>query len=111
VNRYPDANPHDTHDFPYGTPAEMLDAILTDVADDMVDDLQLLSFDDDEVGARLDSFVFEEETAERQHQIIQAVMAEAEMRLADDPVAECQGHPAGPYDPMGETVYCDGTCR
>lgn len=25
--------------------------------------------------------------------------------------AECEGHPAGPYDPMGETVYCDGTCR
>jgi hypothetical protein len=26
-------------------------------------------------------------------------------------VAECQGHPAGPYDPMGQTVYCDGACR
>lgn len=24
---------------------------------------------------------------------------------------ECQGHPAGPFDPMGQTVYCDGTCR
>lgn len=23
---------------------------------------------------------------------------------------ECQGHPAGPFDPMGETVYCDGSC-
>jgi hypothetical protein len=23
----------------------------------------------------------------------------------------CQGHPAGPFDPMGVTVYCDGTCR
>jgi hypothetical protein len=23
----------------------------------------------------------------------------------------CEGHPAGPYDPMGETVYCDGSCR
>lgn len=23
----------------------------------------------------------------------------------------CQGHPAGPYDPLGQTVYCDGTCR
>ena len=22
----------------------------------------------------------------------------------------CEGHPAGPFDPMGETVYCDGTC-
>lgn len=25
--------------------------------------------------------------------------------------AECQGHPAGPNDPMGQTVYCDGSCR
>lgn len=24
---------------------------------------------------------------------------------------ECEGHPAGPSDPMGETVYCDGSCR
>jgi hypothetical protein len=24
--------------------------------------------------------------------------------------AECKGHPAGPFDPMGETVYCDGRC-
>lgn len=23
---------------------------------------------------------------------------------------ECPGHPAGPFDPMGETVYCDGSC-
>lgn len=22
----------------------------------------------------------------------------------------CQGHPAGPCDPMGETIYCDGSC-
>jgi hypothetical protein len=22
----------------------------------------------------------------------------------------CDGHPAGPYDPMGHTVFCDGTC-
>lgn len=27
-----------------------------------------------------------------------------------EPVA-CEGHPAGPSDPMGETVYCDGACR
>lgn len=26
-------------------------------------------------------------------------------------LAECNGHPAGPYDPMGKTVYCDGTCN
>lgn len=24
---------------------------------------------------------------------------------------ECKGHPAGPFDPMGVTVYCDGSCR
>lgn len=24
---------------------------------------------------------------------------------------ECEGHPAGPYDPMGETFYCDGSCE
>jgi hypothetical protein len=23
----------------------------------------------------------------------------------------CEGHPAGPFDPMGQTVYCDGSCR
>lgn len=25
--------------------------------------------------------------------------------------AECQGHPAGPFDPMGQEVFCDGSCR
>ena len=24
---------------------------------------------------------------------------------------KCEGHPAGPYDLMGQTVYCDGTCQ
>jgi hypothetical protein len=24
---------------------------------------------------------------------------------------ECEGHPAGEFDPMGVTVYCDGSCR
>jgi hypothetical protein len=24
---------------------------------------------------------------------------------------ECDGHPAGPFDAMGVTVYCDGSCR
>lgn len=24
--------------------------------------------------------------------------------------AECEGHPADEFHPMGETVYCDGTC-
>jgi hypothetical protein len=22
----------------------------------------------------------------------------------------CDGHAAGPFDPMGETVFCDGSC-
>lgn len=33
-----------------------------------------------------------------------ALHAESEQR-------ECRGHPAGTSDPMGETVYCDGSCR
>lgn len=28
-----------------------------------------------------------------------------------DEQRECRGHPAGPYDPPGQTVYCDGSCR
>lgn len=32
-------------------------------------------------------------------------------RLASVRIEECEGHPAGPFDPMGETVYCDGSCR
>ena len=24
---------------------------------------------------------------------------------------ECPGHPAGEFDPMGQTVYCDGSCQ
>lgn len=30
---------------------------------------------------------------------------------ASEDARTCQGHPAGPHDPMGQTVYCDGTCR
>ena len=26
------------------------------------------------------------------------------------PVRECHGHPAGTNGPMGQTVYCDGSC-
>ena len=29
----------------------------------------------------------------------------------DEEASGCQGHPAGPFDPMGVTVYCDGTCQ
>ena len=24
---------------------------------------------------------------------------------------QCPGHPSGPNDPLGEAVYCDGTCQ
>jgi hypothetical protein len=30
---------------------------------------------------------------------------------SDEGDGGCQGHPAGPFDPMGVTVYCDGTCQ
>lgn len=26
-------------------------------------------------------------------------------------VDECLGHPIGPFDRLGETIYCDGSCR
>lgn len=35
----------------------------------------------------------------------------AELLDADDEEEGCEGHPAGPYDPMGQDVYCDGSCR
>jgi hypothetical protein len=35
----------------------------------------------------------------------------AESDEGDEDDASCQGHPAGPFDPMGVTVYCDGTCQ
>jgi hypothetical protein len=25
--------------------------------------------------------------------------------------SECPGHPAGPFDSMGETTFCDGSCQ
>lgn len=27
------------------------------------------------------------------------------------PVRECEGHPADEFSPMGETTYCNGSCR
>jgi hypothetical protein len=41
--------------------------------------------------------------------------ADREQEITDEEVArltpaECEGHPAGPHDPMGQTVYCDGSC-
>jgi hypothetical protein len=35
----------------------------------------------------------------------------ANAAASDEAASECEGHPAGPSDPMGETVYCDGTCQ
>ena len=29
----------------------------------------------------------------------------------DEDDSGCQGHPAGPLDPMGVTVYCNGICQ
>jgi hypothetical protein len=26
-------------------------------------------------------------------------------------IPKCEGHPAGEFDPMGQTVYCDGSCK
>jgi hypothetical protein len=40
----------------------------------------------------------------------EAAQAMANARSLDDD-AQCPGHPAGPFDPMGQTVYCDGTCQ
>lgn len=35
-----------------------------------------------------------------------------ELVMADNgPMNKCEGHPAGEFDPMGKTVYCDGSCR
>lgn len=31
--------------------------------------------------------------------------------VEEDEEKECLGHPAGPCDPMSQTVYCDGSCR
>jgi len=39
---------------------------------------------------------------------VQAIQAAEAMTVDED---GCEGHPAGPYDPMGVTVYCDGSCR
>lgn len=36
---------------------------------------------------------------------------ECETRELREYPLECEGHPAGPFAPMGETVYCDGSCR
>jgi len=69
---------------PTRTPAEMLDAIVLDDPDgglSLREDLEVLAFDDEEVAARLDSFVFEGQTALVRKETIQAVMTEAKQRL------------------------------
>lgn len=43
----------------------------------------------------------------------EAIVLAAEGRRNGDTMRvdrQCDGHPAGPYDPLGQTVYCDGTC-
>lgn len=37
-----------------------------------------------------------------------AIVAKGAKKLEAE--LECHGHPAGEFDPMGETVYCDGSC-
>jgi len=37
-------------------------------------------------------------------------LTEDEGEAVEAAVRECQGHPAGPFDPRGETMYCDGSC-
>jgi hypothetical protein len=61
----------------------MLDAILTDGTDVLEDDLELLAFDDDEVGARLVTFA----EVDPDEETIQAVMAEAGKRLGEVPMS------------------------
>jgi hypothetical protein len=41
-------------------------------------------------------------------------IAADELEAGDEGTAnapECEGHPAGAFDSMGETVYCDGSCQ
>lgn len=33
------------------------------------------------------------------------------LSCCEEPETECEGHPAGPFEPMGQTVFCNGTCR
>lgn len=47
--------------------------------------------------------------AAREMQVAEQAADEEAERVADE--TECQGHPPGPFDPMGETVFCDGSCR
>jgi hypothetical protein len=48
-----------------------------------------------------------------QHAIDKRTASQLIERLKEHPKREqeCAGHPAGEFDPMGETVYCDGTCK
>ena len=29
----------------------------------------------------------------------------------DEDEGQCPGHPSGPFTPVGQTFYCDGSCR
>ena len=47
---------------------------------------------------------------DRFKQLVFRVLTNYDNEHDDDPLAECGGHPASPFDTMGETVYCDGSC-
>lgn len=36
--------------------------------------------------------------------------ADAAAAELNERARDCRGHAPGPFDPMGETVYCDGSC-
>lgn len=58
----------------------------------------------DEAATQLEGLKREE------REYVRVIAAIAICRSALEETA-CFGHPAGPGDPMGETVYCDGSCR
>ena len=70
--------------------------------------------------AEIEVAVREQAEDERSNDAYEILAAEAagEIALTEDEgeaveaaVRECcQGHPAGPFDPRGETMYCDGSC-
>lgn len=42
---------------------------------------------------------------------LEQLMTELDPFQASDDINACEGHPAGPHDAMGQTVYCNGTCQ
>lgn len=76
------------------------------IAEDIIDDYGLLFFPPDWTNTDYSNF-WEATTPEP----ATPLSAYGDEPYDDEDEEGCQGHPAGPFDPMGETVYCDGTCR